>query len=126
MLLVEDNALNRELVTDLLEVSGYQVIGVENAEEGLQLACSQLPDVILMDIALPGLDGLSALRRLKANPLTRGIPVAMLSAHAMEDEKRAAGAAGCAVYLSKPINTRTFIAAIAALHLPPAVDWEER
>jgi len=124
VLLVEDNALNRELVTDLLEVSGYQVFGVESAEEGLQWAFSQHPDVILMDIALPGLDGLSALRQLKANPVSWDIPVAMLSAHAMQDDERAAWAAGCAVYLSKPINTRTFVATVAALHLPPAANGE--
>ncbi len=124
VLLVEDNALNRELVTDLLEVNGYQVSGVESAEEGLKWASSQHPDVILMDIALPGLDGLSALSQLKADPITRDIPVAMLSAHAMEEDERAARAAGCAVYLSKPINTRTFVAAVAALHLPPAGSGE--
>lgn len=133
VLLVEDNALNRELVTDLLEVNGYQVVGVESAEEGLQRVHSQPPDVILMDIALPGLDGLSALRELKANPATQDIPVAMLSAHARQDDERAARAAGCTVYLSKPINTRTFVATVAALiatvtalHLPPTANGGKR
>jgi two-component system, cell cycle response regulator DivK len=109
ILIIEDNLLNLELATDLLEANGFQVAAAQSAEEGLRLAREQLPDLVLMDFALPGMDGLSATRSLKEHPATRHLTVVGLTAHAMKGDEAVARAAGCDGYLTKPINTRTFI-----------------
>lgn len=109
ILIIEDNLLNLELATDLLEAHGFQVAAAQTAEEGLRLAREQLPDLVLMDFALPGMDGLSATRHLKAHPATRHLTVVGLTAHAMKGDETVAREAGCDGYLTKPINTRTFI-----------------
>ena len=80
----------------------------ETAEEGVLLATSELPDLILMDVALPGMDGLSATQHLKGDPRTQGIPIVALTAHAMSGDEGRALAAGCAGYITKPIDTRSF------------------
>jgi len=107
---VEDNALNMELAADLLEAAGFIVLRAANAEEGIALANAEIPALILMDIALPGMDGLCATGILQRNPNTRQIPVVALTAHAMNGDKEKALAVGCVGYISKPINTRTFAA----------------
>jgi CheY-like chemotaxis protein len=110
VLVIEDNPLNLELVTDLLEASGYAVWQARTAEEGIHLAQTTLPDVILMDLSLPGMDGLAATKALRANPATCHLPVIALTAHAMKGDEENALNAGCDGYLAKPIDTRTFVA----------------
>ena len=112
ILIIEDNPLNVELITDLLEASGFRVHSTRTAEEGLRLAGELLPDLVLMDIGLPGMDGLCATRSLKADPATCHLTVVGLTAHAMKGDEGTALDAGCDGYLTKPINTRTFVATI--------------
>ena len=108
ILVVEDNPVNMELVTDLLEVAGFAFASAMTAEEGIRLAETELPDLILMDIQLPGMDGLEATELLKKNPKTLHIPIVALTAHAMKGDEERALAVGCIGYITKPINTRTF------------------
>jgi two-component system cell cycle response regulator DivK len=108
VLVIEDNPVNMELVTDLLETRGHEVQQAGTAEEGIETAKRRRPDIILMDIALPGIDGLTATGLLKQNPQTKSIPVIALTAHAMHGDAEKAMAAGCAGYITKPINTREF------------------
>ena len=112
ILIVEDNPMNMELAVDLLELAGFNVVQAETAEKGIALANAELPDIILMDIALPGMDGLTAARIIKADDLTKEIPVIALTAHAMRGDEDRAMAAGCDGYLTKPVNTRTFSGAV--------------
>ena len=106
ILVIEDNCVNRELVTDVMEANGFRVTQAPTAEEGLRLARELLPDLILMDISLPGMDGLAATRALKADPATSRLPVIALTAHVMRGDEAIALEAGCDGYLSKPIDTR--------------------
>ncbi|MBW2690181.1 MAG: response regulator, partial [Deltaproteobacteria bacterium] len=108
ILIVEDNSMNLELATDLLEAAGYFVIQAGSAEEGLKLARADSPDLILMDIGLPGMDGLEATGVLKQDLAITDIPVIALTAHAMQGDEEKALASGCAGYITKPIDTRTF------------------
>jgi CheY-like chemotaxis protein len=112
ILIIEDNPLNLELATDLLEANGFTVDSAQTAEEGLRLAREQLPDLVLMDFSLPGMDGLSATRHLKSDPATRHLTVVGLTAHAMKGDEALALKAGCDGYLTKPIDTRTFVATV--------------
>ena len=114
ILVIEDNLVNLELVTDLLEANEFGVIGAFTGEEGLRLARELVPDLVLMDLSLPGMDGLEATRALKLDPATCHVPVVALTAHAMRGDEAAALKAGCSGYLSKPIDTRTFPARVAA------------
>ena len=114
ILLIEDNPANLELVTDVLEASRFRVVNARTAEEGLRLARELLPDLILMDLSLPGMDGLAATRALKADGATCHLPVVALTAHAMQGDATMALKAGCEGYLIKPINTRTFAATVAS------------
>jgi two-component system cell cycle response regulator len=126
ILIIEDNLLNLELTTDLLEVNGFAVSSAQTAEEGLRMARESLPDLVLMDVGLPGMDGLCATKELKANPTTRHLTVVGLTAHAMKGDEEIALSAGCDGYLTKPIDTRTFIESItrfmAPAHLPQTTD----
>lgn len=108
ILVVEDNPVNMELVTDLLELAGFSYAMAMTAEEGIHLAESEHPTLILMDIQLPGMDGLEATRQLKSNPTTQQIPIVALTAHAMKGDEERALQAGCLGYITKPINTRAF------------------
>jgi CheY-like chemotaxis protein len=108
ILIIEDNLLNLELATDLLEANGFVVHSAPTAEEGLRMARELLPDLVLMDLGLPGMDGLCATKNLKANPATRHITVVGHTAHAMKGDKEIALNAGCDGYLTKPIDTRIF------------------
>ena len=112
ILIIEDNLLNLELATDLLEANGFLVSSARTAEEGLRLARKLLPDLVLMDFSLPGMDGLSATKHLKADPATRHLTVVGLTAHAMRGDDQIALNAGCDGYVTKPIDTRTFIATV--------------
>lgn len=106
ILVIEDNPVNLELVTDLLEVAGYDILQAGTAEEGIDTARSAQPDLILMDVRLPGMDGLTATGILKSEDATRHIPVIALTAQAMKGDEEQALASGCDAYLSKPIDTR--------------------
>jgi CheY-like chemotaxis protein len=107
ILIIEDNPINMELVTDILKVAGYRILQAENAEEGIALAKVEKPVLILMDISLPGMDGLTATQILKQDPITKDIPIIALTAHAMKGDEEKILAAGCTGYISKPIDTRT-------------------
>jgi two-component system, cell cycle response regulator DivK len=113
VLVVEDNALNLELVVDLLEAGGFAVCHAATAEEGLHVAREAKPDLILMDLSLPGMDGLAAIKALRANPATCHLPILAVTAHAMRGDEEKAQAAGCDGYLTKPIDTREFVAKVA-------------
>ena len=112
ILVVEDDHLNMKLMRSILALGHYQILEAGEAETGLELAARHHPDLILMDIQLPGLDGLSATRRLKQTPALANIPVIALTGLAMDGDRENALAAGCDDYISKPINTRTFLASI--------------
>ena len=104
ILYIDDTENNRILVTRRLEKRGYQVVTAENAGQGLALAASSPPDVILMDMGMPDVDGWSATRELKANPKLRHIPVIALTAHAMQGDREKALEAGCDDYETKPFD----------------------
>jgi CheY-like chemotaxis protein len=112
ILIIEDNPLNLELAADLLEANGFVVSSAPAAEEGLRMARQILPDLVLMDLGLPGMDGLCATKTLKTDPATRHLTVVGLTAHAMKGDTEIAFNAGCDGYLTKPIDTRTFIETI--------------
>jgi CheY-like chemotaxis protein len=113
ILIIEDNPSNLQLATDLLEANGFLVSSAQTAEVGLRLAEELLPDLVLMDFGLPGMDGLSATKELKANPATRHLIVVALTAHAMKGDEQIALNAGCDGFLTKPMNTRTFVQSIS-------------
>ena len=108
ILIVEDNEANQMLASAVLQREGFRVELAGSADDALRTLASSLPDLILMDVQLPGLDGLSLTRRLKGDEKTAGIPVVALTALAMLGDKERTLDAGCAGYISKPINTRTF------------------
>ena len=108
LLLIEDNPSNSELFADLLANTGASVQTARTAEEGIRLAIGQQPDLILMDISLPGLDGLAATKFLKQDQATAHIPILALTAHAFPGDRDKTLAAGCAAHFTKPINTREF------------------
>jgi two-component system, cell cycle response regulator DivK len=114
ILIVEDNVTNMKLSTFLLESAEYTVLAATNAESGLTLARSERPDLILMDIHLPGMDGLEATALLKADEATRGIPVIALTALAMKGDEQRILAAGCDGYIAKPLDYKDFLATIKA------------
>jgi len=109
VLLVEDNEVNSYLIRFVLEQAGYAVQVATNGLEGLEAARSKRPDLILMDIGMPVMDGYEATERLKADPRLSDVPVVALSAHAMEHEKERAYQAGCVAHIEKPIDMTTFI-----------------
>lgn len=108
ILIVDDNATNLKLASVILEMEGHAVVRAVDAEHALQLLDDLVPDLILMDIALPGMDGLTLTRRLKATASLSGVPIVALSAFAMKGDKERAMDAGCDGYITKPIDTRRF------------------
>lgn len=112
ILIVEDNEANRLLAGFVLEREGYRVEMAENSEQALDMLGRRAPDLILMDVQLPGLDGLSLTRQLKGDKKTAAIPVVALTALAMTGDRERTLDAGCNGYISKPINTRTFAAEV--------------
>jgi CheY-like chemotaxis protein len=112
ILIIEDNPLNVELASDLLQASGYRIHSTRTAEEGIRMARELLPDLVLMDISLPGMDGLCATRTLKNDPATAHLTVVGLTAHAMMGDEGTALKSGCDGYLTKPIDTRTFVSTV--------------
>jgi len=114
ILIVEDNATNMTLAVFLLQSAGYTVLSATDAEAGLTLARNERPNLILMDIQLPGMDGLQATALLKGDEATRAIPVIALTALAMKGDEERIRAAGCDGYIAKPMRHREFLATIAA------------
>jgi two-component system, cell cycle response regulator DivK len=115
VLVVEDNPRNLKLVRDLLEHAGYRTLEATSAEDGLALARAHRPDLVLMDVQLPGMDGVQALARLRADPATNGIPVVAVTAFAMKDDRARFVAAGFDGYLEKPISVREFPGQVAEM-----------
>jgi two-component system, cell cycle response regulator DivK len=109
ILVVEDNERNLKLLRDVLEYAGYDVRAAGTAEDGITLAVSEPPDLVLMDLQLPGIDGLEALRQLREIPRTAGIPVVAVTAQAMKQDRERALAAGFDAYVEKPISVRPFL-----------------
>jgi CheY-like chemotaxis protein len=113
ILIVDDNATNLKLVAYLLRANGYQVDTALDAESAIEVIGVSRPDLILMDIQLPGIDGLELTRRLKADPVTRDIVIVAVTAYAMKGDQDKTMAAGCDDYITKPIDTRALPEAIA-------------
>ena len=109
VLIIEDNEKNRKLVRDVLQVKGYKTVESETAEVGLKLALEKSPSLILMDIQLPGMDGITALKRLRADPTTNKIPVIAITASAMTHNRQTMLAEGFDGYQTKPISVRNFL-----------------
>ena len=112
ILIVEDNEKNRKLVRDVLQFKGYRLAEAVTGEEGIRLARELRPDLILMDIQLPGIDGATALRQLRADPATRMIPALAVTASAMIQDRQTIMAAGFEGYQSKPLNVKAFLEAV--------------
>jgi two-component system cell cycle response regulator len=121
ILVIEDNAYNMKLVRSLLQIGGYEIIEAHTAEAGLELARQYSPDLILMDIQLPGMDGLSATRQIQTDPKLKKIPVLALTAYAMKGDEQKVLDAGCVGYVSKPLDTRAFLPTLLTL-LPTTPD----
>jgi len=115
ILIVEDNEKNLKLVRDVLQVKGYETIEAGTAEDGLKLAAERRPDLVLMDIQLPGMNGIDALRMLRGDPATARIPVAAVTASVMQQDRRMITEAGFDAYIGKPINLREFIETMRTL-----------
>jgi CheY-like chemotaxis protein len=112
ILVVEDNDMNMQLVEYLLEEAGYEILKASSGEEALRLAASGSPSLVLMDIHLPGMDGLSVAREMKKSEGMSGVPILALTAHAMRGDRDRFLEAGCDGYISKPIDVKTFIPSI--------------
>lgn len=112
ILVIEDNPANMTLATFLLQSANHTVLGATDAETGLTMARAEMPDLILMDIQLPGMDGLAATKILKEDPATRAIPVIALTALAMKGDEERIRAAGCDGYIAKPMRYKPFLDAI--------------
>jgi len=112
ILIIEDNEKNRKLARDVMQVKGYQTIECETAEEGLDLARARSPALILMDIQLPGMDGITAMKQLKADPNTKSIPIIAITASAMTNNRTAMLAEGFDGYQTKPITLKDFLAEV--------------
>ena len=115
ILLVEDNELNRDMLSRRLIRNGHTVVVAVDGEQGVAMAISEAPDIVLMDMSLPVLDGWAATRKLRADPATRAVPVIALTAHAMAGDREKALDAGCNDYDTKPVELPRLLGKIAAL-----------
>lgn len=113
ILIIEDNELNMKLVRSMLQLGHYRILEAWDAESGIQLARKHFPDLILMDIQLPGMDGLNATQIIRKDPSLRNIPVVALTSCAMQGDEQKAVSAGCTGYIAKPIDTRNFLNILA-------------
>jgi two-component system cell cycle response regulator DivK len=118
ILVVEDQEDNRQILRDLLGAAGYEMIEAENGETAVTIAAAQIPDLILMDIQLPLVDGYEATRRIKANPALAAIPIIAITSYALSGDEEKARAAGCDDYVTKPYSPRQLLAKIRE-YLPP-------
>jgi len=121
LLLVEDNELNRDMLGRRLRHRGYEVVTAVNGREGIEMARGEKPDVILMDLSLPEMDGWQAARILKNDPDTDGIPIVALTAHAMNGDRERALAAGCDEYATKPVDMPLLMDILARLNAQPGL-----
>jgi len=112
ILVVEDQEDNRRILRDLLTSNGYDLVEAENGEQALEMAERRRPDLILMDVQIPLLDGYEVTRRLKADPVLRAIPIIVVTSYALSGDESKARAAGCNGYVSKPYSTRQLLAKI--------------
>ncbi len=115
ILIVEDNDKNMKLVRDVLQAKGHATVEAGTGEDGIRLAVERKPDLVLMDIHLPGIDGIEALRRLRADPVTASIPVAAVTASVMQQDRALIMDAGFDAYVSKPISLKEFLDTVRAL-----------
>lgn len=115
ILIVDDNPTNLKLAAEVLECEGYAVLRAQDAEEAQDILRSTTPDLILMDIQMPGMDGLTLTRLLKANPAYRHVPIVALTSFAMKGDEHKARDAGCDGYITKPIDTRTLPVQVAEI-----------
>jgi two-component system, cell cycle response regulator DivK len=115
ILLVEDNEMNRDMLSRRLVRQGYDVVLAQDGEAGVALAAAVRPDLILMDMSLPGIDGREATRRIRGEPALRHIPIIALTAHAMTGDREAAAAAGCDDYDTKPVELPRLLAKMRLL-----------
>lgn len=115
ILIVEDHEVNRRVLRDLLTSAGYELSEATSGEEGIILAGSFHPDLILMDIQLPGVDGYEATRRIKANPELRHIPIIAVTSYALSGDEDKAFEAGCTAYISKPFSPRSLLASVTGV-----------
>jgi len=123
ILVVEDHADNRQIIRDMLAPTDYEITEAENGEEALAAIAKQRPDLILMDIQLPIMDGYAAARRIKADPALRTIPIIAVTSYALNGEERIARAAGCDDYVPKPFSRRQLLAKVRQYlqqRLPPS------
>lgn len=114
ILVIEDTEDNRRILRDLLTHAGFELIEATDGEQGIRLAAEQRPDLILMDIQLPIIDGYEATRRIKANPDLRHIPIIAVTSYALSGDEERAAAAGCNGYIAKPFSPRQILAQIRA------------
>ncbi|HET9670198.1 MAG TPA: response regulator [Casimicrobiaceae bacterium] len=112
VLIVEDNEKNLKLVRDVLQVKGYATLEATSAEDGIRIANERLPDLVLMDIQLPGMNGIDALRVLRADPATSAIPIIAVTASVMQQDRKMITDAGFDAYVGKPINLKEFLEAV--------------
>lgn len=117
ILIVEDDLKNRKLAHDLCQTMGYEVIEAENGQEGVTAAAQHHPDLILMDVQMPVMNGIDATRQIKTDPGTKDIPVVVLTAHTMVGDEDEVRASGCDDYMSKPLDTRR-LRALLKVYLP--------
>jgi CheY-like chemotaxis protein len=115
ILLIEDNEMNRDMLSRRLSRNGFEVAVAVDGQQGVQMAATEKPDLILMDMSLPVMDGWEATRRVKADPATSAIPVIALTAHAMTDDREKAMAAGCNDFDTKPVELPRLLGKIKAL-----------
>ncbi len=115
ILIVEDNDKNMKLVRDILQAKGYQTLEAVNAEDGIRLAVEKKPDLVLMDIQLPGMNGIEALKVLRADPVTAHIPVVAVTASVMQQDKRQVVDSGFNGFIEKPINLKEFLASVKSV-----------
>jgi two-component system cell cycle response regulator DivK len=112
ILVIEDQEDNRQIVRDLMTASGYELIEATTGEEGIEAAARETPDLILMDIQLPGIDGYEVTRRIKADPKLKKIPIIAVTSYALSGDDKKAFAAGCDGYVTKPYSPRLLLAKI--------------
>lgn len=115
VLIVEDNDKNMKLARDVLQAKGYRTLEAVTGEQGVELARDKRPDLVLMDIQLPGISGIEAFRRIRADPATSGIPVVALTASVTSSDRGAIAAAGFDAFVSKPINLKEFLDTVKRL-----------
>ncbi len=115
ILVIEDTADNRQILSDLLTAAGYAMLEAEDGERGVALAAEARPDLILMDVQLPNIDGYEATRRIRLNPETRHIPIIAVTSYALSGEEAKAADAGCDGYVAKPFSPRAILAMVRGL-----------